>query len=255
MRRWIAVLVATAAGLLLAAPARAGTYDVVSCGAPGAGGINRSWVGEITPAGGPYAIADCGSELLGATSSSQQTAGYFSGANWTFTAPSGTTISKIVTWRYGQLFCCNGWGVALYQSNGNIVGGGLGGETCAPPQGFTPCTFGAQGGVSAASRAEYGNLGTDRIFYLVGCGSSGGCPTANGSGQRYAEYHVYGTAVTIRDDKAPALSIGGPLLSGGWRKPGQPTTLTFSASDATGIRRVSLAGAATATSARSCDFH
>ena len=25
------------------APASAGTYDVVSCGAPGAGGVNRAW--------------------------------------------------------------------------------------------------------------------------------------------------------------------------------------------------------------------
>jgi hypothetical protein len=254
MRRWIAVAVAIAAWAVFAAPAQAGTYDVVSCGAPGAGGINRAWVGEIIPAGSPYTIADCGSELLGATSSPQQTAGYFSGANWTFTAPSGTTIAKIVTWRYGQLFCCNGWGVALYQSNGNIVGGGFGGETCAPPQAFTPCTFGATGGVSAASRAEYPNLSTDRVFYSVGCANPGGCQTANGSGQRFAEYHVYGTAVTIRDTTAPRLSIGGPLLSGGWQKPGQPTTLTYSASDTTGIRRVALSGAATATSNRSCDY-
>src|SRR5918995_5662826 len=132
-RSWIPV-VAAAAVLLAAAPAQAGTYEVVSCGAPGAGGVNRAWVGEVVPAGGPFTIANCGSELLGATSSTKQRAGYFSGANWSFTAPSGTTIARLVTWRYGQLFCCNGWGVAAYEANGNIVGGGLGGETCSPPQ-------------------------------------------------------------------------------------------------------------------------
>jgi hypothetical protein len=88
-----------------------GTYDVVSCGAPGAGGVNRAWVGEIVPSGSPYSIANCGSELLGATSSAKQRAGYFTGANWTFTAPAGTTITRLVTWRLGQRFCCNGWGV------------------------------------------------------------------------------------------------------------------------------------------------
>jgi hypothetical protein len=254
MRRWIAVMVAAVAGLVLAAPAQAGTYDVVSCGAPGAGGVNRAWVGEIIPAGSPFQIADCGPELLGATSSTKQTAGYFSGANWTFTTPAGTTISRLVTWRYAQLFCCNGWGVAAYQANGSIVGGGFGGETCVPPEGFTPCTFGATGGVSPASRAQYDIAGTNRIFYSVGCGNSGGCATANDSGQRFAEYHVYGTAVTVRDDTAPRLTLGGPLLTAGWRKPGQPADLTFSATDATGIRRVRLTGAATAINNRSCDF-
>src|SRR5215210_4290794 len=101
-RSWIGVVLA-ALCLACASPAEAGTYDVVSCGAPGAGGANRAWVGEIVPAGSPFSIAGCGSELLGATSSTKQRAGYFSGANWTFTAPSGTTITRLVTWRFGQV--------------------------------------------------------------------------------------------------------------------------------------------------------
>lgn len=252
-RSWIPAVL-TVAGLAFASPASAGTYDVVSCGAPGAGGANRAWVGEIVPAGSAYSIADCGSELLGATSSARQRAGYFSGANWTFSAPSGTTVARLVTWRFGQVFCCNGWGVAAYEANGNIVGGGFGGETCAPPQGFTPCTFGASGGVSAASRAQYDNLSTSRIFYSVGCGEPSGCDTANDGGQRFAEFHVYGTAVTVRDDTAPALSVGGPLLAGGWRKPGDSQELTYAATDTTGIRRVALYGAAADESPRSCDY-
>jgi hypothetical protein len=43
MRRWIAVLVGEVAGLILAAPAQAGTYDVVSCGSPGAGGVPATY--------------------------------------------------------------------------------------------------------------------------------------------------------------------------------------------------------------------
>jgi hypothetical protein len=40
-RRWTLPLLALAL-LTAAAPARAGTYDVVSCGAPGANGVNRA---------------------------------------------------------------------------------------------------------------------------------------------------------------------------------------------------------------------
>ena len=247
-------MVAVAAVLLAAAPAHAGTYDVVSCGAPGAGGVNRAWVGEVVPAGGPFTIAGCGSELLGATSSTRQRAGYFQGVNWSFTAPAGTRITRLVTWRHGQLFCCNGWSVAAYADGAGVVGGGFGGETCSPPQGFVPCTFGASGGVSAASRAEYGDLSTGRIFYSAGCGEPSGCDTANDSGQRFAEYHVYGTAVTIRDDVAPGLTVGGPLLAAGWHRPGDSQQLTFNATDTTGIRRLELVGAATAGGARSCDY-
>jgi len=206
------------------------------------------------PSGSPYSIANCGSELRGATSSATQRAGYFTGANWTFTAPAGTTVTRLVTWRLGQRFCCNGWGVAAYEANGNIVGGGFGGETCAPPQGFVPCRFGAPGGVSAASRAQYDNLSTSRIFYSVGCGEPAGCDTANDTGQRFAEYHVYGTSVTIRDDGAPRLTVGGPLLAGGWHRPGDSQELTFSAADTTGIRRVALSGAAADESPRPCDY-
>ena len=42
--RGVAGMVVAAATLLAGVPtASAGTYDVVSCGAPGAGGVNRAW--------------------------------------------------------------------------------------------------------------------------------------------------------------------------------------------------------------------
>jgi hypothetical protein len=43
MRGLAAMLVGLAAGAAGAPWAWAGTYDVVSCGAPGAGGVNRAW--------------------------------------------------------------------------------------------------------------------------------------------------------------------------------------------------------------------
>jgi hypothetical protein len=149
MRRWTAAVAVMGASLLFAAPAPAGTYDVLSCGAPGAGGVNRAW-GAKVDVPGVYDVANCGSELFAAGSAApNQTAPYFTSANWEFVAPTGTRISRLVTWRYGLSYCCNGWKVAAYDGSANIIGGPFG-ETCTPPQGFVPCTFGAPGGVSSA---------------------------------------------------------------------------------------------------------
>jgi hypothetical protein len=48
-------LAAVAVGLLWPAAAAAGTYDVVSCNAPGAGGVNGAWTPAFTHFGnGPH---------------------------------------------------------------------------------------------------------------------------------------------------------------------------------------------------------
>jgi hypothetical protein len=247
MRRW--TLAAAITGLMLLAPAaHAGTYDVVSCGAPGAGGANRAWT--VDPASDNFETANCGSQMFAGTSAvAGRTAAFFTGANFVFTAPATTRIAGLTAWRYGQFYCCNGWKVAMYQGDANIVGGPFG-ETCTPPQGFTPCTFGAATGVTEAAKVHYA-LDTDKIFYSVACTVESGCHTSNDSGQRYAEMHLYGAAVTLRDDTPPALKVGGPLLAGGWHKPSDAQGLTFTATDATGIRSVAMAGAA---SNRACDF-
>jgi hypothetical protein len=47
-RGLVGILAASlAAGAFGTGPAQAGSYDVVSCGAPGAGGVNRAWVQEL----------------------------------------------------------------------------------------------------------------------------------------------------------------------------------------------------------------
>jgi len=96
-------------------------------------------------------------------------------------------------------------------------------------------------------------LNTDKLSYSTAC-VQGSCPTSNDGGTRFAELRVYGTAVTLRDDQAPGLSVDGPLLAGGWRRPGDSQELAYAASDATGIRRVALSGAPAAASDRPCDF-
>ena len=144
MTRWMAVAVALGTWLLPAQAAYAGSYDVVSCGAPGAGGVNRAWTARVDVADA-YETADCGEALFaGSSAQPNRTAPYFTSANWIFAAPAGTRITRLVTWRQGLSYCCNGWKVAAYDGQANIVGGPFG-ETCTPPQGFIPCTFGAPG--------------------------------------------------------------------------------------------------------------
>jgi hypothetical protein len=250
MRRWIVVLVVLGA-LAPAASSQAGTYDVVSCGAPGAGGVNRAWTNDIAGDPANFTASNCGSELLGATASNGGTASTFQGVNWTFTAPAGTQVSKLVTWRYLQGYCCNGWSVAAYDGLGRVLGG-LGGEACVPPQSFEPCRVGAAG-VNASSRAEYANINASKVFYSAGCGQAS-CATDNDSGQRYAEFHLYGTVVTVTDTTAPAVKLSGPLTAPGWRRPGDPQQLAYSATDGSGIRRLALTGASTQGGDRACDY-
>ncbi len=248
MSRWIA-LMTLLGGLVLAPPARAGTYDVVSCGAPGAGGVNRSWTGRADDPN-TEEVADCGSSLFGGSLVPQRTAPFFTSASWTFTAPAGTTITRLVAWRWGRYFG-NGWRVSARQADANIIGGPFG-ETCTIASGQLGCEFGANTGVSAASRAQY-DLNTSQVFYNAACEAGGGCPTSNGA-TRYAEFRLFGAVVTLRDDTAPALRLSGPLTEPGWRKPGDSQRLGFAATDATGIRRLALTGPSTQGGDRACDF-
>ena len=136
----------------------------------------------------------------------------------------------------------------MYQGDANIVGGPFG-ETCTPPQGSCRARSAPRPG-SRRLKAHY-PLDTDKIFYSVACTVEAGCHTSNDSGQRYAEMHLYGAAVTVRDNTKPALKLGGPLLASGWHKPSDAQRLTFTATDATGIRRVAMPGAAATARATS----
>src|SRR5918998_482112 len=126
-RSWILAALTAALCLAPAGPAAAGTYDVVACGAPGAGGANRSWTGRADDPGS-LEVANCGAALFGGSSAQpNRTAPFFTSASWTFTAPSGTRISRLVAWRWGRYFG-NGWRVSARQGDANIIGGPLFGE-------------------------------------------------------------------------------------------------------------------------------
>ena len=252
MRRWIAVWTLLGS-LALAGSAQAGTYDVVSCGAPGAGGVNRAWTNEIV--GDRRQLQRLRLRLGAARRHARAPAGrrpLFNGVNWTFTAPAGTQVSKLVTWRYLQALLLQRLERRRLRRPGPVLGG-LGGEACVPPRVLRSVPRRVRAGVNASSRAEYANVNSNKVFYSTGCGQAS-CPTDNDSGQRYAEFHLYGTVVTVNDTTAPAVKLSGPLTVGGWQRPGGPQQLTYAATDGSGIRRLTLTGASTQGGDRACDY-
>src|SRR5262245_18218812 len=100
MRWGIAPIVALAFGVT-DTPAFAGTYNVVSCGAPGAGGINRAWVEGLGSIDGVHNepqsfefINECPGPrtflLARSRAAVGAPAGWARSAFWQLTAPAGT---------------------------------------------------------------------------------------------------------------------------------------------------------------------
>jgi hypothetical protein len=271
MRGLAGALVVAATAALGVPVAAAGTYDVVSCGAPGAGGINRAWRAEasgyppsgISPDPSSYVIADqCGSQLLIQTAPPPANAPFLTGGNWIFDAPAGTRITRLETWRFGVKLRTGStnpegdtWKIFARDENASVIGGVFG-ETCTAAEGSIGCSFGSDTGVSEASHAVY-PVNVARISYSISCEYTGGCPRYFDDGTNrapVATIKLFGSRVTVNDPTAPALKTGGPLLSGGWRKPGD--VLTYDASDNSGIRsvRLDMAGRSRRDSV-ACDYH
>jgi hypothetical protein len=197
---------------LLGGPAEApaGTYDVVSCGAPGAGGVNRAW--QVAPdLDDRFWDIDATCPELSAWS--ERRAGVmapnFSGAGFQLVAPAGTVLDKMVIWRTGYRFNNTGsaqgpWVVQGYRGDATVIGGPLAGETCLIPSGQIFCRFGAEGAMSPGSRVER-DLETDKVLYSAACFDPPGCNTANGDGFPFAGLTIFGSVVTVRDDTAPSV--------------------------------------------------
>ena len=253
-----------------------GTYDVLACAAPGAGGVNHSltsYIGSYDPArqaeaNRSYELdGSCAGGLIARSHPLHTTAPWLTDGGWRFDAPAGTEITRVVSWRFGEArdfgddpatpFVDEGdhWRVALTDGTGQFVGGPAGGETCAHGGGIPACTIGEPNG----GRSQH-DVRTNALRWAVSCGGEiiGGCPTSyadpiTAPGYPLATIALYGTAITLTDPSAPALSLGGPLFGGGWRKPSDGAT--YSASDNSGIRTAELTvGPAGARDDRACDF-
>jgi hypothetical protein len=254
------------------AGARAGTYDVVSCDAPGARGVNHSLTYAATSFDPQYAgqvggwyegDGSCAGGLVARSRTVDGTvAKWLTGASWIFNAPAGTEVVGLSSWRFGEARDSGGddpnttlidesdhWRVDVVDASGQPIGGPGGGETCAHGPGRDLCTIGAPGGQRADHR-----LLTDHLRWQITCGGeiTGGCPTSYG-GYPLATMVVYGTRITLQDNTAPTATLAGSLVGTGWHNPGEP--VSYSASDNSGIRSATLtAGTATAADPRTCDF-
>src|SRR3954447_2224022 len=108
------ILAVAFALLALPAEARAGSYDVVTCNASGAGGLNHSWAPTYTALNQPprpemYDVYDDCSGARGQGglvanshngNSEWGNAPFLTGGVWMFAAPAGTTITHITVWRH-----------------------------------------------------------------------------------------------------------------------------------------------------------
>jgi hypothetical protein len=248
----VALVAAAAALCALPSGARGGTYDVVSCGAPGAGGVNLSWVISQKVLFSPYWNGNPRCPVLELYSEHPQntTMPLGESAGYELEAPPGAVLDKMVIWRRGYQFG-NDLQVSGRRADGTPIGPYGGGEHCSVPAGEYACDFGAGGGMVDAARGEF-DLETTKISYSATCTSGGGCQTA---GQLpVAGITIAGSIVTLRDEGRPEIVAGGPLLEPGLRTTDAPLTLRVN--DPVGVRqaRVLVDGAPVHTIDSACDF-
>ena len=195
-------LIAIALALLLAAPASAGTYDVVACNAPGANGVNRSWspIVEAYPPNQPqpeiFDLRTGCTTGLGVSSHSpeQRRASYSATGGFRFTAPPGTAVVAVRATRYGEVRSSpndpntpepedGDWEVSL-GADAARVGGDFGAEQCKTEgRGF--CAVGTLGG------SDTGHLRlapAQTLTWSVGCGGSNLAFCFSNAGPGYGNY-------------------------------------------------------------------
>ena len=248
-------LVFAALFLVLAASARAGTYEVTTCSGAGPGGVNNAWVARPVeninppgrdPAHDPYfsLIESCASggpvirSGIGAPAAIWGT-----WRDFEFLAPTDTQIARLVLWRdaYGQATASGGnWRLRALADADTPLGGSFGPDQCQTGEPYHPptiCRIGGAGyGDAAASRYD---LAVRRLRLGLECFAPQlrSCDTG-GTGPALGYYRLKAAIVTIRDETLPALDAGGPLFESGWRR--ADSDIAYTASDNTGIKNVRL---------------
>jgi hypothetical protein len=243
LHRGLLVAAATAAHLaLLCGPALAGSYAVTACSPSTSSGL---WAAVNTfptsfttgnNCGGPS-----GSEVGPLDDSNQgalyaeDTLGSFTNmpdgtrAGWIFTAPSDTTITAIRYYRSLAAYNQPNVSAGLVQADGSVL------EECRIE---TP--FGSSNTCSKPGNQgpfEFTGLNTSSLFFGVICRvifAGGGCGA--GATIHTARASMYSARVTLSENSLPTLGgLSGPLWGGGVVSGVVP--VTFSASDATGIKQ------------------
>lgn len=237
---------ALAALLAAAALANAGTYEVRACDA--AAGVNHSWTTAVNESHlAAYTACPSGGNPAGglvartAVAARGTAVGQASSATVAFAAPAGTRITALrASYRFYRGNYSN-WEAGL--SNGT--------QFLAGCPGFgAPCTV-------TGNEQTIGIPGSELVYIGVYC-TVGPCPVDSSGnatgGYEQASAHLYSATVTLQDDSPPTIQgLAGDLLSGGWKRAGQP--LTLGASDNSGISqtRVLIDGRAVLSAGKACD--
>lgn len=254
MRKSLASATVILVGICLLAPgtALAGTYQVSACTGV-APAVNNSWAPFNSEPAHLETPARCGiGEITGANSetsglatadileqSTQTPQGAVAG--WTFTAPSGDTISAIGMDR--DLFeNSEGWLPQIVDDTGTA----LPGESC-PYNG---------GRCELSGAASDTGLDTTSLSIEVLCAPTPPFAACGGGSSLHdARAELDGATVTITDDEPPQVtSVSGPLFTGGLAH--GTITGTVDGSDNSGVQyaRLYVDGAPAAQQLSSCNF-
>jgi hypothetical protein len=227
-------ILAAVVALVCAPPASAGTYDVVSCGAPGAGGTNAAWRTEVV--GGPYFTASASCPLLAESKNEDgPVAGFFfDRASLIVEAPGPNMIQSVQLWRKLFTWCCEHWTVVGQDAQARNVTAGLAPEICESPPAYPNyCGSGGDTGMSTENERRV-MLNSGSLAYNVLCNNPGSTCKTGGGGIPFAQVRIFGSRITVRDEMPPQLTLrAGGLLTDGWVRPTE--AFTVDATDAAGI--------------------
>ncbi len=243
--------------------AGAGTYDVATCGAAYAN-VDHSWAYATNDpghfAGGTVCpgFATGGDEQgLWADDALNLPNGPGGGASsgWTFTAPPGTTITRLRYERSAGKVYDNSWVPGLW------IDGSLDpNETCSIPGSGRSCSFGDPS-MGGNPTADVGPLSAHVLTFGVLCTAGPRTQCATGaSGYHDVFSEIFGATVSLSDPNPPAIAqpsgaLWGPGAAGGFHKATE--SLTVSATDGqSGVARIEglVDGLPRAWIGAACDF-
>jgi hypothetical protein len=234
------------------APARAGTYEVISCAA--AGGANHAWqsfnedpatlvVGNscASLAGGPEDGLFAVDRIPGPPHTPKDRA-----AGWRLKTPSGVRITRLTTQRYLGQRSAGEWFPYLKTLEGAVL------DTCTIPGGEDKCESGEPVYDPFGPVATF-TTDTTGLEVGVRCVEAAGT-CGNGALLHAAWVALYSTRVEITDSVPPSVPQYSPPPPGTYFRGTE--SFSLSAADTTGIRRTKLLvdGATRSTSERACDY-
>ena len=269
----VGALAAFACVVPASAQAAMGSYEVSACNyAPEA--VNNSWSWSTTDSSEPAHFAEhvnCPDRLGGIGGASDREGGLSTtdalglasgapagtSAGWTFTAPSGTTITAINYERYvGHIFdSSNSWSPAL-RADGTIVPG----ETCTDTiANSETCFIGGPPGEGGEPGIITG-LSAHQLSVGILCQAPAGDECVTGATEHQVWAAMYGATVTLSDPTPPTLAAPSGALwrpgeAGGFHKGTE--NVDISAQDVGGgVQSIVLAadGHHVETYSASCDF-